>query len=167
MKTILHLLFTVLGIQVLVAQTNTNNNSISPSTQNPTPAVNTPVIVTTKFNAAHPNTNALWRTDDENFSAEFRDPQSNMQRIIIYDAYGNVVRTQAEVDKANYPDNINLYYTETYPTENYQVWSCEDAHGNLTYYSVRKTGTLLFDKTGNYLSTKPAAVAKKMNYRHQ
>jgi hypothetical protein len=161
MKTVFHLLFVIFLSRILVSQTNTNNNSIAPSAQNPTPAVKTPLIVTTKFNIAYPNTNALWHSDDDTFSAEFMDAQSNRQHIVTYDPYGNLIRTEHEVDKTIYPDNINLYYTETFPTENYQVWSSEDAQGNVTYYSVRKTGTLLFDKAGNYLSTKPPRESKK------
>ncbi|MES2762262.1 MAG: hypothetical protein V4677_08645 [Bacteroidota bacterium] len=167
MKFFLQILFGILGVQFMVAQTNTNNNAIAPNTQNPTSGVNTPLIVTTKFNTEHPNTTALWQTDGEYFSAQYRDTPTNMSRIIVYDAYGNLVRIEKEVDKTIYPDNINLYYSENYPTENYTVWSCEDVHGNLNYYSVRKSGTLLFDKTGNYLSTRSSAIAKKLNYRHQ
>jgi hypothetical protein len=161
MKTFLHIILMIVGMQSLIAQTNTNNNAIAPSTQNPTAAVNTPLIVTNKFNTEYPNTNAFWQTDGENFSASYRDLQTNMQRIIVYDTYGNLVRTDNEVDKGIYPENIDLYYSENYPTEKYIIWASQDTHGNLSYYSVRKSGILLFDKTGNFLTVKNNTVANK------
>lgn len=155
MKTILHILFILLGMRVAVAQTNTNKNAISPSTQNPNSGINTPLIVTTKFNTEHPNTTALWQRDGDNYAAEYRDIKNNSTMIITYDAYGNLVRTETEVDKTGYPENINEYYKENYPTENFKVWSCEDEHGGLSYYSKRTFGTLLFDKNGYFLTNKP------------
>lgn len=163
MNYFLYIFIVLMYGHAMIAQTNTNHNTIPPSTQNPTSGVSTPLIVTTKFNNEYPNTNALWHEDGENFSAEYRDAQNSMGRIIVYDTYGNLVRKEMELDKTSYPDNINLYYKENYPTENYKVWSMEDAKGNLSYYSIRQSGTLLFDKSGNFLTTRPHS---KVNYRH-
>jgi hypothetical protein len=154
MKLLFLLLLLLAGIIKLCAQTNTHSNTTEAHMDHISSGVNIPLIVTDKFNTDHPHTIHLWQNEGENYSVEYRDTQNTIH-LITYDTCGSIVRKEEEVvDKTNYPSNISLYYKETYPTENYSVWRCDDTQGNISYYSKRTASILLFDKNGNYLSSK-------------
>jgi hypothetical protein len=116
-----------------------------------------PVIVTEKFASQYTDVNPVWWVDKENsqYSAQFTHQPSGMGGLLIYDSYGNVLRTDKQVDDKNYPPEIKTYCTRKYPNESFQVWSSEDQNGNKSFYSVHTGGTDWFDKRGNYKEKTP------------
>lgn len=155
MKKSLLILTTVLGMKVLVAQTNTPVGS-------EVNGANPPTIVTSKFQTDYPNINAKWIADGDNFSAEYRNQNTNMGTNVIYDRYGNMVSTNIETNKDEYPNLIGDYYIKNHPNEEYKIWSSEDSKGNKTYYSKGKSRTIWFDKDGKYIQKK-VKTTKKTN----
>jgi hypothetical protein len=153
MKRTILIAFAAIGLNAAIAQTNTpvgrDLNGVDP-----------PAVVTNKFQTDYPNINADWRMDEDNYAAEYRDPATNMGRILVYDRNANLIRTDNEM-KEGYPDMIGNYYTKTYPNEDYKVWSSKDGKGNITYYSNRNDDVLWFDKNGKYTKTKPGNRVKK------
>lgn len=143
MKKSILVLLTAFGINAVVAQTNV----MSPNTSN------VPSTVTNKFNTDNPNVKADWQTEGDHYTAQYMDETNHMNKTVVYDKSGNVVRTDMEINKSTYPATITDYYTKNYPTEEYKVWSSIDNNGNTTYYTKRKSETLWFDKNGSYVST--------------
>lgn len=145
MKTIItfFLLVTCLYLNAQINNGNTNQ-SIDP-----------PQAVITKFGTDFPGMNAQWEMHGNNYTAQYTDSKTNMGRRVVYDRNGNVLSTDAQLDKSMHPSSITDYYKKNYPNDNYDIWSSEDGNGNVTYYSKRGDNVLLFDKHGKYRSTKP------------
>ncbi len=154
MKKAILILLAAFWMNAGVAQTNTGMD---------VQTINTPATVTNKFKADNPNVNATWTMDGENYSAAYRDPLTNLDRVIVYDRNGNLVHSDYELDYASYPKAISDYYVTNHPKDkDYKVWSSSDENGDLIYFSKRSSGkTEWFDKDGNYSSTKPVKIAHK------
>ncbi len=152
MKKIFLLLAIVFSITALNAQTNT------PVGMQTTPAgVDVPSIVVNNFTLNEPNTTAVWRMDEENYAADYKDKITGQGRTVLYDRDGNLMRRDYEVEYTVFPASVGQYYSENFPKEKYIVWSSEDSGGNLLYYySYHDYGKMVwFDKDGKYSPNKP------------
>jgi hypothetical protein len=147
MKKLILAAFFAFGMNVIVAQTNTGTPQ---STSN---NISVPSTITNKFSADYPNIHPTWRMDEGYYVADYMD--QGMGRAIYYDKSANIMRTDKEINRDIYPDQINQYYTTNYPNEKYKIWSSEDGEGNMNYYSKRKNKLLWFDKNGKYMDKKP------------
>lgn len=154
MKKIILVLAIALETNAMSAQTNTpvgvDENGINP-----------PTTVSTKFQTDYPNINATWVMNGDNYSAEYKDVNTNMKKSIIYDTNGNIVSNNNEIGIGNYPGAIGDYYTKNYPKDIFTVWSSDDGSGNKSYYAKGKENILWFDKDGKYMSKKPISNSKK------
>ncbi|MBA2611812.1 MAG: hypothetical protein H0U95_07580 [Bacteroidetes bacterium] len=149
------LLLALFAINALVAQTTTSSN------QNSSEQVNTPATVLANFKKKYANVSPAWQMDGDNYCAKYRDQATNLDHIIVYNQYGNLIHSDDELDYESYLKPITDYFATTYPKEQYTVWSCEDDAGNISYFSKRSSGNMLwFDKDGNYSATKPVGTNK-------
>jgi hypothetical protein len=89
-----------------------------------------------------------WRKEGDNFAATYIDPKTNMAHIIGYDQNGNIVYSDKQLPDKGYPKNITTFYNNTYPGEKFEIWLREDKNNTKSFYSVRKSDTLYFDKSG-------------------
>jgi hypothetical protein len=113
---------------------------------------NVPDNVRAKFTNQNPTATPTWKTEGQNYSAWYTDPQTNMQRVTVYDKDGRVVRSESEMDVKNYPAAISGYYNQNYPNEkDYKVWQTYDpAAGDTVYYTKTRGKTMWFDKEGKF-----------------
>jgi len=113
-------------------------------------SITPPSPVNDKFNSEYPNMSPTWHMDGENYSAEYMDKSSNMGKNVVFDKYGNMIRTDNELspDGLNYPAAIGDYHSKNFPNEGYRVWQTDDGKGNKWYYTKRKNGMIWFDKDG-------------------
>lgn len=116
-----------------------------------TPPVHPPALVLNKFSAAYPNIAPTWQLFETVYSATYRDPSTNRQRVVSYDLQANVVSIENELASGAYPLSIERHYTRKYPRENYVVWSWEDAMGSKMYYIVRGEESLWFSTEGRVI----------------
>lgn len=158
MKKLLLIIFTAIGLNATIAQTNTPTGM-----QTTPPGVDLPSIVLNNFTIDQPNTKAEWRIDEENYAADYKDNITGRGRTVVYNRDGNIVRREYEVEYTVYPSTIGQYYSDNFPKEKYIVWSSEDANGELMYYySYHDYGKMVwFDKDGKYLPNKPISSTKK------
>jgi len=148
MKKIIVLIISLLAINHIDAQirepVSADINGVEP-----------PAIVNQKFHADHPNVSPLWNIEDDNFSAGYKDEINDVDKVVVYDRYGNIISINNEIKRPEYPKAINDYYSKNHPEEKeFKVWSSEDPKGKKTYYTKHKTSTLFFDENGKYLKTK-------------
>ncbi len=139
----------------LVFTLNAQTNNTLPTSVQVTPlGVETPAIVTNRFNIDHSNNDVIWQKEGDNYTATYTDPSTNNKCKMVYDEDGNMISKDKQTDNTVYPKTIGTYYTKHYPNENYTVWISEDKNGTKTYYTTRNSSTLWFDKNGKYITTK-------------
>jgi hypothetical protein len=148
------LLFIVFAIHSLVAQTS----SIIPlGVEVPPAGLNVPRIVKDNFRQAHPNANEIWQMELANYLADYTDDSTNTEYNVVYDKYGNLIRTDRIIDhtsdNASPPKPIEDYYVKHYPNEKYKIWYSEDHDGKKTYYTKHKSTIIWFDENGQYVSS--------------
>src|ERR1041385_7864651 len=113
-----------------------------------------PAMVTTRFAEDHPNIAPTWAMEEDNYVGKYRDATTNLEHIVVYDRFGNLIRNDEELEPASNPKAICSYYSKHFPEEKYVVWKSVDAKGRTTYYSKREYITVCFDKKGKFVSTK-------------
>jgi hypothetical protein len=146
MKTIVLLLALSSALQ-MQSQTTT----AQPTGVQLTPNVQPPGLVLTNFNAAYANVSPKWMLQDEIYSAEYRDVNSNMGRVVSYDKLGNIVAIENELTNDAYPQPIGTYFVKKYPGEKYNTWSYEDGMGNKMYYILRGEQSIWFSSEGKFI----------------
>lgn len=135
-----------LVLAALPAQVPVNTGSSTSGNQTQPP----PAIVD-KFTNEHPGITPAWHMDGKNFTAEYVDPNTFKGVSIVYDKDGNVIRRESEMENSSYPASINDYYIKKYPGEKFKTWRSLDDKGAQTYFIKRSSGTVWFDKDGNYI----------------
>src|ERR1700752_1197053 len=133
MKTSIFAALLAFGINAATAQVNTGTNTGTNSG-----VINVPPDVNVRFGKDNPYVSPTWTMDGDYYSATFKDKNTNMGRVIVYDKNGTVIRSDNEMGTGTYPDLINDYYRNNYPGEKeYKIWSSMDNNGTTTYYSKR------------------------------
>lgn len=154
--------FIVASLSLFSLMMNSQTNNILPTGVQVTPeGIETPVIVTNKFNIDYPNNDVQWQMDGDNYAVHYTDAVTNIRCIVVYDSDGNLLHKDREIDNTRYPNTIGDYYRKNYPDENYTVWVSEDNKGNSSYYVYHKSTVNWFDKKGRYITTKNKEVTKK------
>jgi hypothetical protein len=155
MKRYLYILFVVLGLQALPAQTTTPE----PTGVKLTPEWLPSTVILSKFSTDYPNVKPVWTSyEDGSCSAEYRLEETNMGRIVRYDKTGKLLSLENELRNDAYPTSIGRYYVKKYPHEKYIIWSYEDAAGNKSYYANREQETVWFDRNGKFMPSKTTRV---------
>lgn len=111
----------------------------------------TPENIVVKFGHDHPgNGNATWIQEGKNYKAIYTDDQTKMPHAVIYDAEGNVIRTETQLDDMYSPSGVTEYYSKYHPNEKYKVWQSDES-GKRSYYTQHNGQTEWFDENGNYV----------------
>ena len=110
--------------------------------------ISVPVPVKQNFKDAHPMHDFLtWEMEGANYKAKSTDPQG-IHHINVYDAGGNLLRSEHEVADPEVPETINNYFTKNYPPNTkYTVWMTESA-GTHGYFLEYNGQIIRFDSQG-------------------
>lgn len=136
---------------VLVLNSNGQTTTAQPTGVKLTPNVQPSAIILNKFSAAYPNISPQWTLNESIYSAEYRDPNTNMGRVVSYDTQGNITSIENELANDAYPTSIGQYYVKKYPGERYSTWSWEDGMGNKMYYILRGEQAVWFSTEGKVI----------------
>lgn len=131
----------------VVAQTTT----AQPTGVKLSPNVQPNTIVLNQFAAAYPNISPAWSLHENVYSAEYRNPDTNLGRVVSYDLQGSLVSIENELNSEGYPVAVGQYYAKKYPREKYEVWSWEDGMGNKMYYILRGEESIWFSTEGKLI----------------
>jgi len=146
MKT-LYFIFIILSTCVIAqAQSPAYEGGNTPQSLQP------PKVVAEKFKTEFPGIIPAWRIEDNYYVADFADTSSFKGRSIAYDKNAKIFRRESEVENSSYPSNINTYYMKNYPGEKFKTFKSWDEKGVPTYCIKRTSGSLWFDKEGNYIN---------------
>lgn len=115
------------------------------------PNVQPTTIVLNRFNAAYPNISPEWTYQGDVYNAQYRNPDNNLDRVVSYDAQGNIVAIENELTEKAYPEAIAQYYQRKHPGERFTVWSREDGLGNKMYYILRGEESTWFSEEGRLI----------------
>lgn len=146
MKKLFILLLAGIGLQASCQTTTAQPTGVKLS-----PNVQPTTIVLNKFSAAYPNVSPAWALQDEIYSAEYRDANTNMERVVSYDKQGNVFSIENELHNDAYPASIATYFIKKYPGEKFTTWSYEDGMGNKMYYILRGEESVWFSNEGKFI----------------
>ncbi len=109
----------------------------------------------TNFKSQYPDvTDVTWEQEGEFTEAEFE--QNGIEISILYDADGNVIETETEIDVNQLPEIITTYISENYSgSEIEEVEKIESAKGNFFEVEIENENDqeveLLFDAVGNFV----------------
>lgn len=111
--------------------------------------INVPQAVYQAFKDGHPTHDFItWSMEGQNYKANSID-QQKMPNVTVYDANGNLIRSEGEMAAKDVPSSIIGFLNEKYPTDaNFKVWWVEDKEGNRTYYSNHNDVKIEFKKDG-------------------
>lgn len=113
-------------------------------------ASNVPANVKVNFEKDFPGVNAKWDKEDSNFEAGFK--QDNHTMSALYDARGNKLETEQDIDAAALPQNIKDYVSQNFKGEKIKEAAIiTKANGEVNYEAEVKEVDLLFTKDGQFI----------------
>jgi hypothetical protein len=118
-------------------------------------ASDVPANAKSNFEKEFLDVNAKWDKEDSNFEANFKQNQKTMS--VIYDANGNRLETEQEINVAALPQIIKDYVSKNYKGENIKEAAIiTKPNGEENYEAEVKGNDLLFTKDGQFIkATKP------------
>lgn len=110
-----------------------------------------PAAVKTKFASLYPDAKKVeWEKEGANYEAEFE--VNKTETCVLFDANGNVLETESEIEVASLPAGIADYIAKNYPGQKLKETSKIVTGDGAVMYEVEvKGGNLLFDVNGNFL----------------
>ena len=110
-----------------------------------------PAAVKASFSKLYPKVQKVkWGKEDANYEAEFDMNKSEMS--CLFDASGNLLETETEIEVSALPQIVTAYVTRNYQGEKIKEASkIVDAKNVMTYEAEVKEGDLIFDATGAFL----------------
>ena len=118
----------------------------------------TPAAVKTKFASEYPTVKKVkWDNEDGKFEAHFE--VGGVETSATYDASGNKLETESEIETSALPKAVSEYLAKNYAGQKIkEAAKIVDAKGTLMYEAEVKEGDLIFDSNGKFIELK---VAKK------
>lgn len=113
--------------------------------------VEVPAAVKTKFASLYPNVSKVkWGKDGTGFEAEF--DVNKIETSANFDADGNLLETETEIEVSALPAAVSIYITKNIPGEKIkEAAKTTDAKGVVTYEAEVKGVDYIFDKDGNFV----------------
>jgi hypothetical protein len=110
-----------------------------------------PAAVKASFAKLYPNvTKVKWGKEDANYEAEFE--VNKVEMSCLFDATGNLLETESEIEISALPKGVADYVTKNYAGQKIKEASkIVDAKNVTTYEAEVKEGDLIFDATGNFV----------------
>lgn len=110
-----------------------------------------PQAIKTAFQKAYPTAREIkWEKENGNYEAEF-DYNKN-EYSVLYDANGQLLETEMEIEINQLPPAAVKYVEEHYKGQKIkEAAKITDAKGNITYEAEIKGADLIFDNKGNFI----------------
>lgn len=112
-----------------------------------------PRAAKTKFNTMYTDAkNVKWEKEDGKYEAEFK--QNKTEISVLFDAAGNIVQTETEIDVSSLPQGVRNYVAKNL-SQNKIKEACKivGATGKITYEAEVEDVDYLFDANGNFSTT--------------
>ncbi len=91
-----------------------------------------------------------WEKENGNYEAEFQTNETDYS--ILFDASGNILETEVEINVDALPANTKSYIQKNYAGKKIkEAAKITDAKGTVTYEAEIKGKDLIFDNNGNFL----------------
>ena len=110
-----------------------------------------PAPVVSAFQKMYPSiTDVDWSVEDGNYEAEY--DMNKMEASVTFDANGNLVETEKEIDISQLPKGIAEYVSKNYGGVSIKEASeITDKKGIKTYEAEIKGKDLIFDASGKFI----------------
>lgn len=110
-----------------------------------------PAAVKASFAKLYPNvTKVKWGKEDANYEAEF--DVNKVETSCLFDASGNLLETETEIDISALPKGVSDYVSKNYAGEKIKEASkIVDSENTTTYEAEVKAGDLIFDANGTFM----------------
>lgn len=110
-----------------------------------------PAAVVGSMNKIHPEIKDIdWSMEDGNYEAEY--DADKMEASITFDANGNLLETEKEIEVTALPSGVAEYVAKNYEGRSIKEASeITDVKGVKTYEAEIKGADLVFDAKGNFL----------------
>lgn len=110
-----------------------------------------PSEVRTAFHKAYPDTKEVkWDKEGEKYEASF--DVNKVDHSVLYDAKGNLLETEIEIELNQLPATISDYVKTHYTGQKIKEGAkITDVKGNVTYEAEIKGMDLLFDSNGKFI----------------
>ena len=112
---------------------------------------NVPAPVRTAFLEKFPQVKVeKWEKEEGNYEVEFE--LNDSEQSVLFDAEGNVLETEVEIDLNQLPKNVLEYVNTRYKGMKVKEASkIIDANGVITFEAEIKGADLLFDSNGTFI----------------
>ena len=113
-----------------------------------------PAAVKTKFASEYSAAKKVkWEKEEGKFEAHFILNGTEMSAT--YDAIGNKLETETEIETSALPKSVSEYVSKNYAGHKIkEAAKIVDATGTVTYEAELKSGDFIFDSNGNFLNKK-------------
>ncbi len=110
-----------------------------------------PADVKTAFQKLYPDVKkAKWEKEKEYFEAEFEMKESDVS--VLFDAFGNLVETEVEIEVDQLPSSSKAYLAKSYPSQKVKEASkITDAKGKVTFEAELKGKEVFFESDGSFI----------------
>ena len=110
-----------------------------------------PATVKTSFNKTYPTAKEVkWDKEGANYEASF--DANEIDNSVLFDASGNVVETEAEIELNQLPSGVLEYVKTNYSNQKVkEAAKITDAKGVITYEVELKGMDVLFDNSGKFI----------------
>lgn len=110
-----------------------------------------PTEVKTAFQKAYPNAKETkWDKEGDNYEASF--DVNKVDNSVLFDAKGNMLESEIEIELSQLPPSITDYVKEHYSGQKIKEGAkITDSKGNVTYEAEIKGMDLLFDSNGKFI----------------
>jgi ABC-type transporter MlaC component len=110
-----------------------------------------PAAVKTSFQKLYPNLKDVkWEKEKEHYEASF--DLNKVDNSVLFDAKGNVVETEVEIELNKLPNGVMEYVKQHYAGSSVkEAAKITDAKGTVTYEAEMKGKDLLFDSNGKFI----------------
>lgn len=110
-----------------------------------------PAAVKESFVKHYPNTKVeKWEKEGSNFEAEFES--NKVETSVLFDAAGNIIETEIEINIAALPKAASEYVSKNMPGKKIKEASkITDAKGKVTYEAEVDNADYIFDANGNFI----------------
>ena len=110
-----------------------------------------PATVKTTFQKQYPTASDVkWDKEGEKFEASF--DLNKIDNSVLFDAQGNILETEVEIELSQLPSGILDYVKANYKGQSVkEAAKITDAKGTITYEAEIKGMDLLFDTKGKFI----------------
>lgn len=110
-----------------------------------------PAAVKASFAKLYPNVSKVkWGKEDANYEAGFE--MNKIEMSCLFDASGNLLETETEIETSALPKGVSEYVTKNYAGQKIkEAAKIVDAKNVTTYEAEVKAGDLIFDSNGNFI----------------